>query len=65
MHGFDENAIDIATFDLGFKEIQKIPKNARECVTLDILSIPQSELPSPNNFDWLTAGPLEKLSILP
>jgi hypothetical protein len=66
MHDFDEEAIDIATMDLGFKEVvARLQKKTKYSTVLDILAIPQSELPSPDNFDWLTASPLDKLSILP
>jgi hypothetical protein len=66
MHDFDEQAIDIATLDLGFtKVVAQLQKKTKYSTVLDILTIPQSELPLPDNFDWLTASPLDKLSILP
>ncbi|KND02853.1 uncharacterized protein SPPG_01932 [Spizellomyces punctatus DAOM BR117] len=70
LHDFDEDAIDISTmtFDLG--ELPAVTslrkKNAAgrtQSQSIDILSIPQLDLPVPDNYD--PKNNLQKLSMLP
>ncbi|KAJ3286116.1 hypothetical protein HK104_009175 [Borealophlyctis nickersoniae] len=66
LHDFDDDAINIDTIDFGYEEEEVIVKEGKkQSLTLDILSIPQHDLPIPHNFDWLTATPTDKLAILP
>ena len=66
-HDFDEDAININTIDFGYADevITTTRDGKKVSTTLDILSIPQHDLPVPQNFDWLTATPLDKLALLP
>lgn len=66
LHDFDEDAINVDTVEFDFPDEgddKVITKH--KAVPLDILSIPQQDLPLPQEFDWLTATPLDKLAILP
>ncbi|KAI8999650.1 hypothetical protein BC832DRAFT_594520 [Gaertneriomyces semiglobifer] len=66
LHDFDDDAIDIATMDFGYDEVTTCPSKKKQKTTnLDILAIPQEDLPVPDHYDCLHAKPLEKLAILP
>ncbi|KAI9008252.1 hypothetical protein BC832DRAFT_539126 [Gaertneriomyces semiglobifer] len=66
LHDFDDDAIDIATMDFGYDEVTTCPsKKKQKTTSLDILAIPQEDLPVPDHYDCLHAKPLEKLAILP
>ncbi|KAJ3029268.1 hypothetical protein HDV00_009680 [Rhizophlyctis rosea] len=68
LHDFDDDAVNIDTIDFGYEEEEIVikGKNGKPVITtLDILSIPQHELPVPTGFDALDCTPLELLVILP
>ncbi|KAJ3159489.1 hypothetical protein HDU88_009036 [Geranomyces variabilis] len=70
MHGINfETATDISTmsFDGIAEEVKKKTKHSSLALDtqIDILSIPQRNLPCPENFDIMTAFPLDLLGKLP
>ncbi|KAJ3286760.1 hypothetical protein HK104_008889 [Borealophlyctis nickersoniae] len=65
LHDFDDDAIDIDTIDFGYADKETKAKTARERTSLDVLSIPQHDLPVPDHYDCLHAKPLEELALLP
>ncbi|KAJ3275068.1 hypothetical protein HK104_003977 [Borealophlyctis nickersoniae] len=64
LHDFDEDAIDIDTIDFGYK-VETEANAAKDKTSLDILEIPQHDLPVPEHYDSLHAKPLDKLALLP
>ncbi|KAJ3264887.1 hypothetical protein HK104_006383 [Borealophlyctis nickersoniae] len=68
LHGIDKDkCTDITSmkFDLPIEEILKDEKKQERELLIDILAIPQQNLPVPIDFDWMTATPLDKLAKLP
>ncbi|KAJ3270610.1 hypothetical protein HK104_004891 [Borealophlyctis nickersoniae] len=61
LHDFDDDAIDIDTLDFGYTDKEAEGKTTKEKTSLDVLSIPQHDLPVPEHYDCLHAKPLDNL----
>ncbi|KAI9092848.1 hypothetical protein DFS34DRAFT_596416 [Phlyctochytrium arcticum] len=66
MHDFDDDAVNIADMEFPLLPTPAIKqKDGTPVGKLDLLAIPQRTLSVPDNFDWLTATPLDKLAMIP
>ncbi|KAI8904901.1 origin of replication binding protein-domain-containing protein [Powellomyces hirtus] len=73
MHDFDEDAVDFTTLPYFKKDAEDAAAEAaatsdlkaKRSAPIDIMGLPQLELPVPESFDWLTATPVDKLALLP
>lgn len=71
MHDFDHDAIDIASMKFDFMEAvitaekSTDKKTAKNTLRLDLMTIPQLELPVPEDFELSAATPLQKLALIP
>ncbi|KAI9090431.1 hypothetical protein DFS34DRAFT_637269 [Phlyctochytrium arcticum] len=70
MHGFDDDAINVSTLDFPFDDASEPQTNSgkkslRKQYALQILDIPQQDLPVPASYDCLHCQPIEKLALLP
>ncbi|KAJ3159850.1 hypothetical protein HDU88_008418 [Geranomyces variabilis] len=74
MHDFDDDAVNFVTLpyfvqdaldDASAAETAAQSSSIRNTPSLDILALPQLNLDTPVDFDWLSAEPLDKLAMLP
>lgn len=63
----DEKSKDASTLDWGGSadEETKDPTTGEKVKRIDILNIPQLNLPNPEEFDWFEANPRDILSVIP
>ncbi|KAJ3264157.1 hypothetical protein HK104_006513, partial [Borealophlyctis nickersoniae] len=65
LHGIDKNkSIDITGMTFDPPSDDDMGTQERDML-IDVLAIPQQNLPVPVDFDWMTATPLDKLAKLP